>query len=542
MLINEIIRKIKLPEKGVNFWDATEELAEGEGLLTQNCFWRRGMVMKAGTSKHSSDQVVSNLPITGLHRFYYNTSDKTLLAACGTVVRSMNDSTGAWTDRKTGLTTGLQTYFTTWGALNRVYVANGTDTPFYLNSSLAETDLSPANSIDGTVMFCPYRDRLLSFDSTNPSYIRWSGSYDDSTWTSTAQAIRVPGSGGITSISLHSVENTSTGMDAMVLVTKPTSLYLFSGTNLDPTATDPATDYNLFNARLDPVSGGDGVGCVAPRTIVGTPKGTIFLGSDRQVYLLPYGSSRIVPIGHKIQSQLTSTILGIESCPVGQISKACAEYHKGFYKLSFAVTGGTTNTRQLWLDVDRLYQDAQGHFGPWYGPMVGIAISCMVVQNGSGDDGRLLGGNSASTGYVYRLNEPGIFSDDGTAIEMICQTRHEYLHSTGEDARVMETELEMTDPTGTVTLLLTDTTGPIATAYALSPESVGNYWGLSYWGEEYWEGGGLPVRRKIEWYDKYAVGRFLAGTLSYSSSTDAISIYTMQHKATPVGQTFQVRP
>lgn len=536
MLRNRITKWLRMPDRGVNFWDATENLGDGEALLTQNCYWRRGIVMKPGSSKHSSTEVVSSKPILGMARFYYDISSKKLLAACDTKVRSMNDSTGAWTDVKTGLTTGLPTYFTTWGALNKCYVANGTDVPFSVDNSLTAANIAPANSISGTVMFCPYRDRLLSFDNTNPSYIRWSGSYDTSTWTSTAQALRVPGPGGITSISLHSVENTSTGVNAMVLIMKPSSIYLMYGTNLDPTATG-------FDARIDPIGGGDAVGCISPRTIVSTPKGTIFLGSDLQVYLLRYGSSQLIPIGHKIQSQNTSAVMGIESIPVAILSKACAIYNKGFYKLAVAPPGGTTNTRQYWLDIDRLDADERGRWGPWYGPMTGMSVSCFVNQNGSGDDGRLLGGEGNATGYVYRMNEAGTYTDDGAAIGLLYQSRNEpYSDNPALDVRVMQSELEMTAVTGTVSIDFSDTNGPIATASSISAGTSGNYWGTLYFGDDYWAGSGLPIRRKVEWYEKHCIGRFISTSVQYTSSTDALNLFSVQHEAVPTKQVVQVRP
>jgi len=419
MLRNRIIKKLRLPDRGVDLWSTPITLSEGEASVTKNCFWRNGILTRLGSAKHSANEVVASKPILGLHRFYYDTTGKVLLAACDTVVAKMNDSTGAWTNIKTGLTTGKQTHFVTWGALNRCYVSNGTDAPFRVNNSEVEETGSALGAPTDTVMFLPYRDRLLSIEGTaadanaGPSFIRWSGSYDDTSWTSTAQAIRVPGPGPIQALINHSLTESQEGVNTMVLVAKPSNLHIFSGTDLDPTSI-------TFNARLDPVGGGDSVGCVSPRTMVSTPKGTIFLGSDSQVYILQYGSVNLVPIGHKIQAFNNDEHSGITDIPSGQRANATAVYHDGFYKLSFAISGGTTNTHQYWLDVDRLSANEQGQFGPWYGPMIGMAIGPFVALIGSDDTGKLLGGHSGLNGFVYECQKSGTYSDtqhgnDGTA-------------------------------------------------------------------------------------------------------------------------------
>src|SRR3972149_3679909 len=101
-------------------------------------------------------------PIVGLHRFYYDTTGKVLLAACGTVTKRMNESTGTWTDvGAPAATENTPDYFTTCAAVNKCYSANGVNVPFILNSSGAYVLLTSGGATEApttTLMFLPYRD------------------------------------------------------------------------------------------------------------------------------------------------------------------------------------------------------------------------------------------------------------------------------------------------------------------------------------------------------------------------------------------------
>lgn len=539
MLRNRILKKIRMADRGNNFWDAPEDLADGEASLTKNCYWRRGIRKRYGSQLHSTNEIASGKFVSGLHRFYYGTSSKKLIAAAGTVVSQL-DEPNTWTTIRTGQTDASIYHMCTWAAVNKMYVANGVDVPFSIDSSLNDTDVADGGTtIPADVkMFRPYRDRLLAISTTNPSYLKWTDSYDDSAMIADAQAIRVPGPGPIESITLHSLSGTDTGLDAMILVAKQSSLYLFSGLDLDPAS-------GSFDARLDPIGGGDNVGCVAPRTIVQTPKGSIFLGNDRQVYLLPYESSFIIPIGYKIQHQLggDGTIpYSLVDIPLAQMSQSCAIYHDGFYKLSFPYSSTRGNTVQYWLDIGRMYVDDKGHYGPWYGPMEGNDAGIFVHQNGAADNGLLLIGDQGSHGYVYSVDIPTIYRDAGTDIDMQLRTRGEALVDPGLDARVTQSELEMLSPTGSVSITLFDTNGSIGPSTSLSVASVGSYWdtGKKWDDGSMWSPSGQPTRQKVQYYDKNLIGRYIATDIEYSNNSD-YHIYSIVHEAKPMEKTFGVK-
>ena len=101
-------------------------------------------------------------------------------------------------------------------------------------------------------------------------------------------------------------------------------MYLFSGNDLRTPAT--TGDYKIESLATK-------YGCNAPLTMQWTPAGTIYLGTDKMVYILPFESLTPVPVGHKITAEGNQKEDGLESIPAGQLAKASAVYHDGFYKL-----------------------------------------------------------------------------------------------------------------------------------------------------------------------------------------------------------------
>lgn len=519
------VKQIPLGRLGVNLADAVEDVRPGEALLMQNCYFRRGIQTKLGSLKHSSDQVATGKKIVGLHRFHYGSASKKLIAAAGTNVAHMDDSTGAWTNLKTDRTDGSPGFMTTWSALNKMYFFNGVDTGFSWDGTTV-TDLSQFP--DDTIMALPYRSVLLYICKANPSFLKHTAvtGYDDSTVIDDAEAIRMVGGGQIQVIAPHALAGEQEGINAMVFVATASTCALFS-----------ATDFTIAtgNRRLDHVS--DTVGTLSPRTVVSTPHGTVFLGSDRQVYLLPFGSAKLEPIGQKIRSTSTGTY-GVENIPIAQLESACATYHDGFYKLSTSSLGGTTNAQQYWLDIDNLYKDEDGQYGPWYGPMKGMSISCFTVQNGPGDDGRLIGGNSNAAGYVYRVNEPSTYADDGSAIVFRNQTYHEAFGSDVVDKMLNQSEIEINSVSGSANMSFSDTTGLIGSVVTIAPASSGGKYGTFKYGAGKYTSRSVPIRRKIQHFDMDATGRKIATAIDYSSSTDALEFYAIRHEVKVFRKTF----
>lgn len=499
-----------LAKSGVDFWHSLKDIPKENSPFMKNCFYRDGIIERLGMSKLTSNQVATGKAITSLHRFYYGTNSKQLIVSAGTVVRAYNTGTSDWDNIETGLTDGAQANFTTWGPKGSVYRANGSDQPIKWNGT-TKTTLSafPSN----VRQFLPLLDRMLWIDNTDSSYIRYTAAYDDTTVESAQNALKVPGPGKIEGMAYHGLK-TSTGFATRCIIAKADSLWLLTANDLTPASID---------ARLDIVSAV--VGCVAWRTIQFTPIGTIFLSSDKQVYLITMDGN-LIPIGSNIFSNRPE-VNGLEDISTMNNAIPFAIYHNGFYKLSIPSASVTYNTVQFWLDCTRFHQHPRtGLYGPWFGPMMGQSISHGVVQNGPGDDGALMVGeaNASTGGYIYQADNTN--ADDGTAISMIYQTNYEDANRPDYYKTYKQFDAEFASVDGSLQTSFYDTPGVFSDGATTTLTSSSVYWDDVYWDDFYWSGAGEPMRYQFVPTEKI-IARNLSISLSYSSTTDQFKLYSI---------------
>src|SRR3972149_5371541 len=262
----------RLAERGVDLYHDLTKVRADRSPQTQNCYYRDGIISRLGMSARTDTEVNSGKAITSLHRFYYGTSSKQLLAASGTTVKKYDD-VSAWDSIATGLTDGADVRFSTWGPKDAVYIANGVDAPYKWDGT-TKTALSAFPTT--TKQFIPILDRLAWIDSDNPSFIRYSAAFDDTVIEAAQNALKVPGPGIIHGLGYHGLI-TDVGFSYRRIAAKGSSIWLLTANDLSVSSLD---------ARLDIIS--ENIGCEAWRTIQGTPVGTFFLGTDRQVYLITY--------------------------------------------------------------------------------------------------------------------------------------------------------------------------------------------------------------------------------------------------------------
>lgn len=490
----------ELASQGVDLHSALNRMARTRSPYMQNCVSRHAVMERLGMTKLTSTQVETGKAISMLHRFYYGINSKQLLAAAGTSVKAYDD-VSAWTTVVTGWTDGAQVTAATWGPKNAVYIANGNQTPVKWNGTTTTTlSAFPAN----TRQFLPVLDRLLFLDDTNPSYLGLSGSFSDTGVEAVQNSLAVPGAGKVYGMAYHGL-TTSAGFATRVLCAKASEMYLLTANNLSPATLD---------ARLDIIV--PFVGCEAWRTIVSTPVGTFFLGTDRRIYLISY-DGQVMDISTLISAQREDAE-GIEAIPGAQMSKCFAVYHDGFYKLFMVRAGGTVPAMQWWLDVAHFSQARDGFYGPWFGPMLGQTIGHAVVENGPGDSNALIGGQgTAATGsYVYTMDTTN--QDDGAAIAFIYQTPYDAHKLPAHNKLISQVEFEYGDLDGSVVVGAYDTIGLIGT-----PEnetlSSGNivYWDEFYWDQFYWSSAGVPARHVFTPREK-ALCRYLSLRIEFSGN------------------------
>lgn len=510
-----------LARLGINMYSNPTELQPEEAVYTQNCIWRNGMVKRGGSTKVATTAVVASKKGIGLHKFYYSGTAQ-LMAAAGTILKYLSGS--SWVNAKTGLTDGANTFMTTW--LDKLFVANGTDTPFTWSGSSA-TDITATNAPASPTQFLPYQDRMLAIQGGD---LVWSPSFDETGTWGTVANIGVRPDSVLYGMIHHGQTNTDSGYEAKVLLAGANGMYLFFGTDLRwPSTTGNYVIYPLATS----------VGCNAPRTMAWTPKGTIWLGIDRQVYLLPFNASTPIPIGHKIWSYTyLADIDGIEDTPPGQIANACATYHNGFYKLSVAKSAGTYNTVEWWLDISRLFQDENGYWGPWYGPMLGNNINAYANLNGPGDSGELyaIDSNASIGAFVYKLDQKSIHSDVGTAIHIYYQTFFNTLGNKYFPKEVHQCEATLRDTDGSVGINFSDIENRLKTGDTLALSGSATYWDENYWDEIYWTSS-QPIRQVVN-ISPALRPRSLSLTIENNTATDTFELYGLSVYATELSDVY----
>ena len=603
-----------MSKDGVNLHKNILELNPTECFQAQNCRWVNGMVKRGGQGLLTSTEVVASKAILGLHKLYKSDGSSQLLAAAGTLVKYFT-SPSTWTSIGLTQTTGLQTYMTTWGALNKAYICNGTDkmafwngrvfsatctitiaspgvitsnghgfvagdavqftttgalptgitagTTYYViaagltanafeisttrfgsvvNTSGSQSGVHTVANVAGQITIADgipsfaltYQDRLLTIIGGN---LTWSASFSDTdaNWGTTA-SIGVKPDTILYGMCYHSVTSSSAGAETKVLLAGANGMYLFAATDLRwPSTTG---DYTIYQLAIP-------VGCNAPRTMVWTPYGTIWLGIDRQVYMLPFGSVTPVPIGNKITSVLSSGLLnlsGIETIPTTQIANAAAVYNNGYYILSVAGAGASNNTVQWWLDVKRLAQDDTQFWGPWYGPMTGQSISCFFSQTGNGDGGELMAGEATAKGYVYQVAQDGVYGDitPSTAaaapIPVIWQTAYNPLGNPTLRCTIHKLEAELLGTSGQINVDFSDIDQTLKTGNSFDLGGTQVYWNDYYWNEQYWSNSS-PVRQVID-ISPAILPRRLSFIFRQNVSNDKFELYSVTVEALEDSQVF----
>ena len=499
----------KMPKNGINLYVEKSEVTEDEAVKTENMFWRDGIQKRRGYAKFETDEVVSSKRVTGLHRFYYGTSSKQLLASAGTSVRYHDGAT--WQDVKTGLTDGSQVLFETWGATDKVYIANGNDAPSSWDGS---SNAALTGLISNVAQFLSYQDRLLYIDNSNPGELGWSDSFVDNAWNSGSTTGVRPDS-HLHGMIIHAAQVSDAGLSAKVLLAGTDGMYLFSGNDLRTPAT--TGDYKIESLATR-------IGCESPLTMQWTPAGTIYLGADKQLYILPFNSLTPIPIGHKITAEGNSDISGLEAIPAAQMSNASAVYHDGFYKLSVAKNGGSINSQQWWLDIARLDRDKNRFWGPWYGPMTGMNFHAQTVLSGPGDNGEWYAGESnASVGsFVYEASQNGTYSDDGVAMAVALQTFYNPLSVATLTKVLHHLEFELKSTSGSYNIDYFDTIQKIKNGDVLKLVDDTIQWGAQSWGTFKWQATGPSrIRHAI---DPAIHTKYLSILVKFTSSTD-VRIY-----------------
>lgn len=277
--------------------------------------------------------------------------------------------------------------------LGMTYFANGADIP-WMTDGYVLGQIYPAGAASQTMLPPPpkfllvFQSSLVAFGALNDNLLYQANANSPQNWAvgGTGSALRfVPigdamGSGG-TACGIFTPETEATSNPSSWLIGfKKNGTWMISGVP-DPTA-------NTISAALSPQIGASAytgspmqqvsgrVGCVAYRSIVQTPIGTLFVGSDANIYRIN-AVREPQRIGGKIQNALSHLVSNDTL-----MKRVTAVFHDNHYKISYPSSGSSVNDRELWADL----RTDEGDPIVWTGPHIGRNIGPQVVLVGESDN------------------------------------------------------------------------------------------------------------------------------------------------------------
>lgn len=463
--INETDAAFADPVLGINLRESEENLKGGESRLMQNCEYYGGVRIRRGSTALNGSSFGA-YKILGGHKYYYGgvtPASKRLIAYNNKI--SVVSDVGVETNLTTGMTAGLNTYFTTWSITDSCYISNGTDTLRKYNGTAFST-VSGTNIPAARSKVIPILDRMMAITANG---IERTDPRVDNVWSSnSAWATLRPQSPGLfTALHPYTMRGTDT-LYPGALAFQERSHYLITGTDFGDSVVS-ATASAGEDAKielLDPTVGTD-----SPDSVCHVPGiGIFWFTTDLNVYWLPEGSLSGKYVGDKLQSTVSTA--GIESTNAAQLRQVWMAYFDHILMLGIPTGSGIYATTQFWMDMRslRLYPDR----GPvWYGPMTGQTIGRAWVENQQGDN-KIMGGegDSAVGAYVYQMRVPSTFTDasgaSSTAIGMTYQTPYKSFGTPSREKYVQAIHVDCNTFSGTATVDLLDLDGTLASGLPLT--------------------------------------------------------------------------
>lgn len=275
------------------------------------------------------------------------------------------------------------------------YFVNGVDIT-WMTDAFTLGQLVPVTAATQTILPAPlksitaYQEGLVGVQSLSSNQVFGSNAGAPQNWATggTGSALRyvITGDhfgGGCSTLGIFTPGTISTsaenGPSSFILIFKKPSTWMLSNIP-DPTASAMAGLLGgQIPATMTQVSGS--VGCVAPKAVVQTPLGTLFFGTDANIYMIN-AVREPQRIGTKVQNLLLH-LVGNDAA----MQQVTAVYHDRHLKLSYpspaSVAAGApyVNDYELWADL-------RTEEGPiiWMGPHVGRNIGPQIVLSGDGDD------------------------------------------------------------------------------------------------------------------------------------------------------------
>lgn len=334
--------------------------------------------------------------ILGMTVYAVGTTYNKPIRAKDTQIQELNSNFLTW-DNITGLTTltaGLTTNFIQ--GLDRLFILNGTDNVFSIDSSLTVTDEGNTNTDfpRTTIAEWTANNRMFASGSLTQSLrdiVYFSNALDPQTWDRTLNLFKVRSGGGgkVTWLKMFK--------EFELIIYKNDSIFVL---NMD--GTTPLTDWNLKPLSVV-------VGCPAGRTVCDIGNDQIYLANDgvRLLSRTTFDKLRVGVISDPIRDI-------IDSINQDSIQNSVGFFENGLYILGVPVGTSTIPNRFMIWDSLAATQNGDPNSAWTTIPNDVWNLSCMT-SFGFGDNLKtIIGGDARALSLCYRVLSGN--TDNGTTI------------------------------------------------------------------------------------------------------------------------------
>jgi len=346
-------------------------------------------------------------PILGIARFFVGTTYDKVIRAKNTDIQELNANFLTW-DNITGLTTltaGLTTNFVQ--ALDRLFILNGTDNVFSIDSALTVTDEGNTNTDPPLTTFGEYaaNNRLFlsgSLTQANRDIVWFSNALAPQTFVRDTNFFKVAqGRGGkVTWLKMFK--------EFEMIIYKDSNIYVL---NMD--GATPLTDWTLKPLSV-------AIGCPAGRTVQDIGNDHIFLANDgvRLLSRTTFDKLRVGVISSPIQDI-------IDSINQDAIQNSVGWFENGIYILGMPVGTSTTPNRFVFWDSIAAVRNQDPNSAWTTVPADTWNLSCMTSYSFGDNIRTIVGGEARSQSLCYKVLS-GNTDNGATVTQTIISKEHDF--------------------------------------------------------------------------------------------------------------------
>ena len=341
--------------------------------------------------------------ILGITRYSVGTTYDKPIRAKDTSIQELNSNFLTW-DNITGLTTltaGLTTNFIQ--GLDLLFILNGTDNVFSIDSALSVTDEGNTNTDfpRTTIAEWATNNRMFASGSLTQSLrdiVYFSDALDPQTWNRTSNLFKVRSGGG------GKVSGLKMFKEFELIIYKTDSIFVL---NMD--GTTPLTDWDLKPLSVV-------IGCPASRTIQDIGNDQIYLANDgvRLLSRTTFDKLRVGIISSPIQDI-------IDEINQDSIQNSVGFFENGLYILGVPVGTSTTPNRFMIWDSVMAVKNGDPDSSWTTIPTDTWNLSC-ITSFGFGDNLKtIVGGDARALSQCYKVLSGN--TDIGTTVTQTIITR-----------------------------------------------------------------------------------------------------------------------